>query len=226
MRKETETLLRVIGTDKEIGTHGSCPIYLALAHAVMKGEDTQGYLGRISLDKRGYRQAVMEIPAFFNQMTANAFFRLMGFTYYTGFHKDKRIGEKVKAGDISVHEDGGVRKRLLRLETFSELTPPIYDVQELFGEREVKEEYVWNWIGLLGKVDPTAARREMVLKLTSRKNPDYDGFRSHLFSFIYSLNGEAQKMRSLLRAIKGKIPEREFKKIVRDVQLNNELVTA
>lgn len=219
MRRETATLLRVIGEDYPVGTHASTDKYAYLAQSVRTGEDYHRIFLDDSLNKKGYHLAMRELPEFFGQMSQEAFRRLMSFARLLDFHLDSQVGQAVKwRHTLPSYSPEQLPKRLLMLQTFSGLKPSLYSLAELRNEKEIKREYPWQWIDLVETVDLVAAKRETVVKLTSKK-PDFDAFKERIVHYYSSLRQQPQGqelLQSILKSLAGKIPDKKLKELKRE----------
>ena len=97
MRKATEDLLKVIGTDSEIGTHGAIERTHALASAIKGDVMFQKVFPEHSFDSTEYRQALVDLIPFYNQISCPSFRRLMFFAESLKLNKDREIGEAIKS---------------------------------------------------------------------------------------------------------------------------------
>ncbi len=211
MRKESETLLKIIGTDEEVGTHGAIPEYIALIHAIRLGKDVYGCLPHLSLDRGMYRQAVMGLAPFMNQMSEGAFVRLMLFSQELGF-VDRELGEVIK-GEYALPAwcEEQVGKRARFLQTFSKVKPHLFSYHELEKETAVREKYPWQWIDTMGEVNGEIAQKEIIEQLCQTK--DFRPFYARIPFYVRRMLRGQEYLDGIMKGVKGKIPEAEFDRI-------------
>ena len=208
MRKESETLLKIIGTDEEVGTHGAVPRYIALVKAIEQGKDVYGCFNGLNVNKGMYRQAVIELAPFLNQMSEGAFARLMFFSQELGF-VDNELGKAIK-GEYALPAwcEEQVGKRARFLQTFSKVKPRLFSYHELEKETEVREKYPWQWIDTMGEVNRETAQKEIIKQLCQTK--DFRPFYARIPFYVRKMPRGQEYLEGIMRGVKGKIPKTEF----------------
>lgn len=214
MRKATETLLKVIGTDAEVGTHAAVPEYLALSCAIKNGRDVYAHFEKIGFDREEYRQAVKELTLFLNQMSQPAFSRLMFFTKELDFHLDQEVGKAIKSSyALPAWCEEQVQKRAELLQIFGRAKPPLYTLEELENEEQVKAKYPWVWFDAIRHNYPERAKEELVIQLA--KCPNAQSFFTRLPSLVRNMPRE--DMDSVLQRLRRKISEKEIYNLRREI---------
>jgi len=215
MIKESETLLRIIGTSQEVGTHAAVPEYMALTTAIKEGRDVYRHFASASLDRELYRQAVIELVPFLNQMSYDSFSRLLGFMHDLEFDSDIDIGQAIKRGHALPNWcEEQLFKRAAFLQYFGKVIPPLYTLEELEKEEGVREKHPWQWIDAIRKGYPERAQSEIILRL--KQNPEDRGFYNRVPAFVHGLPEEF--VEGILIGVKSKIPEEAYRALEERVQ--------
>jgi len=215
MRPESEKLLQIIGTDAEVGTHGAIPRYLALAYAIQNGEDHHHVSGGM-LDRGNYREAMMELPPYLDQMSGEAFSRLMHFAHCLEFDIDREVGMAIKKYPcFSDYYPDQIRKRANFLQAFTGLKPPLFSYEELQKEEKVREDYPWHWIDAVLEVNPDEATLETISQLISSQDNNPLLWRIHKYTREVP-NGD-QYLDNIMDSIAGKIPEDKYETLVEHI---------
>jgi hypothetical protein len=212
MRLEAEILLGVIGDYLEVGTHASIPKYLALAYSINAGEDHYSLSKGDHLDKDNYRQAVIELTPYFDQMSKPAFSRLMSFVHVVGFSNERDFGEELKKGHpFPAYCDEQIGKRGEFLRSFSHLKPPLWTYEDLKREKKLRERFPWGWIDTVCDVNLSAGRDEIVSHVVSSGSVEHLCYRVPVF--VRARPKGVEQLDYILGALRGKIPGEEFDKL-------------
>jgi hypothetical protein len=165
MNRELLTLLRVIGTDEEYGTHGAASMDSVLADAIRTGKDVHNLFPRVRLDKGAQYAAVVGAIPLFNQMSESAFRRLLNFTNDVGF-VNADLGRRIRDECVlPAHCKEQLGKRASFLQTFSRVRPKIFTLGDLREEEQVRAKYPWQWIDAANEIYSPAAQAEMANQL-------------------------------------------------------------
>ncbi|PIN92966.1 hypothetical protein COU54_04865 [Candidatus Pacearchaeota archaeon CG10_big_fil_rev_8_21_14_0_10_31_24] len=217
MRKELETLLDVISTDEEIGTHGAMPLYASLASAIeSKIPIPNSAYSDLSLKKERYQKAILETIPFLNAMSTESFRRLILFSEYINYSQ-REFGLAIKENyKLPVWCPEQREKRAIYLQHFQEEKPVLFNVKELEGETDVRSEYPWQWIDSMEKVSPKKAQKEIISVLSKKRNRnDFRPFHIRLLPMINKRGLEY--VNAIVSNIEGKIPEKELVEIKRKI---------
>jgi hypothetical protein len=208
MLKESETLLQIIERDEEISRSGSLD-HLELAEAVKDGKD-----------RENYRQAMIELSKYFDQMSTAAFLRLMQFADTSEINTDKELGwgirekySSITRSDSETEYKDNIAKRALFLQTFSNDRTDLYSIFELDQETEVKKYHPWEWIDAVKKVDIATAVDEIITQVKIEQ--DIQQFAWRVSYFATEVVQGKKYLDQITNAIKGKIPEKEYDSLTR-----------
>lgn len=186
MNEEAETLLKIIGNDDEVGTHGAVPRFLALAQAIDTQEDAYGIFRGLKFDWQAYRQAMLELVPFLGQMSEPAFRRLMSFAYNIGLDIDRTVGEAMKnCHDLTIigpYHREQVGKRATLIQAYARIKPPLFTIDDLAKEKEVREQYPWHWIDAMLYLSPRATTDAIINQMSQK--PDMHNLYIRVPSFV------------------------------------------
>jgi hypothetical protein len=215
MRKAAETLLKVIGTDREVGTHAAVPEFLALTTSIELNKDVYHHFGNLCFNREEYRDALKELAPFFGQMSSPAFSRLMSFAQTLEFHLDIYVGTTIKdAYSLPSWDNEQIAKRAKFLQTFSRTNPPLYTLPELEEETQVRTSYPWQWIDAVRHNYPRRAKEEIITQLI--KDPNSNSLLWRIPALIKEMPKEY--IQDILGKVKGKIPQKVFTKWERKIE--------
>ncbi len=202
MRKEAENLLRLLGSNQQIGTHGAISILDALKMSIKTGEDRHGVFPKMSLDQGAYRKAVHELVPFLDVMSESAFGRYLFFANDIG-QLNYRLGKEIKEGGVlEAYFPEQIEKRARFLVNFTGVTPKLFTRQEMYREERIYVDHPWMWISAMEGYSPQSAESEIVSQIVK-------GLCIAHVSPLITLSSPSH-IRRILSQVKGKIPGRDF----------------
>ena len=190
MRPESETLLRMIGDNYEIGTHASMLQidFLALSIKNRKISETligyHGFCATSNLKRENYLDAVVQLAPYFNQMSVDAFGRILYFSQELNFISRPEFIAAVKAPAVlPAYWSEQLEKRAMLIQGFPRLTPPAFTKHELKEETQIKEKFPWRWIDAMERVDPKTSKT-YVIHVLGQPKADMQDFLVRMPSYL------------------------------------------
>jgi hypothetical protein len=157
----------------------------------------------------------MELVPFLNQMSYDSFSRLLGFMYDLEFDSDIEVGQAIKKGHVlpSWCEEQ-LSKRATFLQYFGKIIPPLYTLEELEKEKDVREKHPWQWIDAIRRGYSQRAQEEIIARLMI--NPSDNAFYCRIPGFVHDM--PERFIDGILMGIKSKVPEEDYRRLKERVQ--------
>ncbi len=177
MRYEAETLLKMIGEERDYGTHGAKSIINLFKDVMI--DDFQG--AKEALHCCGYDlskfnvkkcyQAILELTPFVPQMSTSAFERFLDISYDLKYLTPE-LGNKLKIA-LPIWSNEQSEKRAQFYKYAGDMTLPLFTYEELKQDKEVLEKYPWRWFRAMHHY-PQQAENELItyLKLKQKPKPE------------------------------------------------------
>lgn len=208
MEKELVKLLQTIGTDEEYGTHGATYTYLILGEAIKSGREAPVF-GKVDSEK--YERAIMDTVPILDQMSADAFGRLVSIVEDIGNPLFSNFGRAVKGAYVlQSYFPDQIEKRATFLLRFADVNPRLYTLQELQEEKAVREKYPWFWVGAVERDHPEIAAQEIINLL--EKDPSKENLRMLRIRALVAKGKEIETYRTVREALRDTIPKNVWEK--------------